>query len=237
MIDVNDLGAMQIGLSSPEQIRKWSRGEVKKPETINYRTLKPEKDGLFCEKIFGPTKDWECYCGKYKRISHKGVVCDRCGVEITRSSVRRARLGHIELAAPVSHIWYFKSIPSKMALLLGVLPKNLEKVLYFASGRKKEDCYKVIEPGSTDLEPGTIIRDTEYRIHQKYDSNFKAETAHRITEVHSLSFSVGDELSAKELTRFRTKFKESFTVEEIENNRYEVIDVRVFPYQRDEEIS
>jgi DNA-directed RNA polymerase subunit beta' len=184
LIDVNDLGAMQIGLSSPEQIRKWSRGEVKKPETINYRTLKPEKDGLFCEKIFGPTKDWECYCGKYKRIRHKGVVCDRCGVEITRSSVRRARLGHIELAAPVSHIWYFKSIPSKMALLLGVLPKNLEKVLYFASGRKKEDCYKVIEPGSTDLEPETVIRDTEYRIHQKYDPNFKAETAHRITEVH-----------------------------------------------------
>ncbi|MDI9595182.1 MAG: DNA-directed RNA polymerase subunit beta' [Atribacterota bacterium] len=237
MIDVNDLGAMQIGLSSPEQIRKWSRGEVKKPETINYRTLKPEKDGLFCEKIFGPTKDWECYCGKYKRIRHKGVVCDRCGVEITRSSVRRARLGHIELAAPVSHIWYFKSIPSKMALLLGVLPKNLEKVLYFASGRKKEDCYKVIEPGSTDLEPETVIRDTEYRIHQKYDPNFKAETAHRITEVHSLPFSVGDELSTKELTRFRTKYKESFTIEELENNRYEVIDVRVFPYQRDEEIS
>ncbi len=228
---------MQIGLSSPEQIRKWSRGEVKKPETINYRTLKPEKDGLFCEKIFGPTKDWECYCGKYKRIRHKGVVCDRCGVEITRSSVRRARLGHIELAAPVSHIWYFKSIPSKMALLLGVLPKNLEKVLYFASGRKKEDCYKVIEPGSTDLEPGTIIRDTEFRIHQKYDPSFKAETAHRITEVHGLPFSVGDELSAKELTRFRTKFKDSFMVEELENSHYEAIDVRVFPYQRDEEIS
>ena len=144
MIDVNDLGAMQIVLSSPEQIRKWSRGEVKKPETINYRTLKPEKDGLFCEKIFGPTKDWECYCGKYKRIRHKGVVCDRCGVEITRSSVRRARLGHIELAAPVSHIWYFKSIPSKMALLLGVLPKNLEKVLYFASGRKKKTAIKLL---------------------------------------------------------------------------------------------
>ncbi len=237
MIDVNDLGAIQIGLSSPEQIRKWSRGEVKKPETINYRTLKPEKDGLFCEKIFGPTKDWECYCGKYKRIRHKGVVCDRCGVEITRSSVRRARLGHIELAAPVSHIWYFKSIPSKMALLLGILPKNLEKVLYFASGRKKEDCYKVTEPGSTRLEVGAVVRDTEFHIHQKYDPVFKAETAHRITEVHSLPFSVGDELTSKELTRFRTKFKESFTVEELEGNRFEVVDVRVFPYQRDEEIS
>lgn len=125
--------AIQIGLASPEKIREWSHGEVKKPETINYRTLKPEKDGLFCEKIFGPTKDWECHCGKYKKIRYKGVVCDRCGVEITKSSVRRERMGHIELAAPVSHIWYFKGIPSRMGLILDLSPRVLERVLYFAS--------------------------------------------------------------------------------------------------------
>ena len=125
--------AIKIGLASPEKIREWSRGEVKKPETINYRTLKPEKDGLFCEKIFGPSKDWECHCGKYKKIRYKGVVCDRCGVEVTKASVRRERMGHIELAAPVSHIWYFKGIPSRMGLILDVSPRNLEKVLYFAS--------------------------------------------------------------------------------------------------------
>ena len=125
--------AIQIGLASPEKIREWSHGEVKKPETINYRTLKPEKDGLFCEKIFGPQKDWECHCGKYKKIRYKGVVCDRCGVEITKSSVRRERMGHIELAAPVSHIWYFKGIPSRMGLILDLSPRVLERVLYFAS--------------------------------------------------------------------------------------------------------
>ncbi len=237
MIDVNDLGAIKIGLSAPEQIRKWSRGEVKKPETINYRTLKPEKDGLFCEKIFGPTKDWECYCGKYKRIRHKGVVCDRCGVEITRSAVRRERLGHIELAAPVSHIWYFKSIPSKMALLLGIMPKNLEKVLYFASGRKREDCYKVVEPGSTDFEPGTTIRETEFKIYSKYDSNFRAEPAYIISEIHQLPFGVGDTLSKKEYARYRTKYKDSFMVEEADNDKFEVMDVRAFPYQRDDELA
>ena len=125
--------AIKIGLASPEKIREWSRGEVKKPETINYRTLKPEKDGLFCEKIFGPSKDWECHCGKYKKIRYKGVVCDRCGVEVTKASVRRERMGHIELAAPVSHIWYFKGIPSRMGLILDISPRNLERVLYFAS--------------------------------------------------------------------------------------------------------
>ena len=125
--------AIKIGLASPEKIREWSRGEVKKPETINYRTLKPEKDGLFCEKIFGPSKDWECHCGKYKKIRHKGVVCDRCGVEVTKSSVRRERMGHIELAAPVSHIWYFKGIPSRMGMILDISPKTLEKILYFGS--------------------------------------------------------------------------------------------------------
>ena len=132
-VDVNSFDRLRIGLASPEQIRQWSRGEVKKPETINYRTLKAEKDGLFCEKIFGPTKDWECYCGKYKRVRFKGIVCERCGVEVTRAKVRRDRMGHIDLAAPVSHIWYFKGVPSRMGYLLDIAPKDLEKVLYFAS--------------------------------------------------------------------------------------------------------
>ena len=132
-IDVNNFDALRIGLASPEKIRSWSNGEVKKPETINYRTLKPEKDGLFCERIFGPTKDWECYCGKYKRVRFKGIICERCGVEVTRSSVRRERMGHIELASPVSHIWFFKGVPSRLGYILGLTPKELEKVLYFDS--------------------------------------------------------------------------------------------------------
>ena len=148
--------AIQIGLASPEKIREWSHGEVKKPETINYRTLKPEKDGLFCEKIFGPTKDWECHCGKYKKIRYKGVVCDRCGVEITKSSVRRERMGHIELAAPVSHIWYFKGIPSRMGLTLDLSPRVLERVLYFAS-------YIVLDPGETKLAYKQILNESEYQ--------------------------------------------------------------------------
>ena len=148
--------AIQIGLASPEKIREWSHGEVKKPETINYRTLKPEKDGLFCEKIFGPTKDWECHCGKYKKIRYKGVVCDRCGVEITKSSVRRERMGHIELAAPVSHIWYFKGIPSRMGLILDLSPRVLERVLYFAS-------YIVLDPGKTKLAYKQILNESEYQ--------------------------------------------------------------------------
>ena len=132
MLEVNDFNAIRIGLASPEQIRGWSYGEVTKPETINYRTLKPEKDGLFCERIFGPTKDWECYCGKYKRVRFKGIVCDKCGVEVARSKVRRERMGHIELASPVSHIWYFKGTPSRIGLLLDLSPRNLERILYFA---------------------------------------------------------------------------------------------------------
>ena len=147
--------SIKIGLASPEKIRSWSRGEVKKPETINYRTLKPERDGLFCERIFGPNKDWECHCGKYKKIRFKGVVCDRCGVEVTRAAVRRERMGHIELAAPVSHIWYFKGIPSRMSLILGITPKNLEKVLYFAS-------YVVLDPKETKLEKKQILSQKEY---------------------------------------------------------------------------
>lgn len=141
---------MKIGLASPDKIRSWSYGEVKKPETINYRTLKPEKDGLFCERIFGPTKDWECHCGKYKRVRYKGVVCDRCGVEVTRAKVRRERMGHIELAAPVSHIWYFKGIPSRMGLILDMSPRALEEVIYFAS-------YVVVEPGDTALEKKQLL--------------------------------------------------------------------------------
>ena len=148
--------SIKIGLASPEKIREWSRGEVKKPETINYRTLKPERDGLFCERIFGPTKDWECHCGKYKRIRYKGIVCDRCGVEVTKSKVRRERMGHIELACPVSHIWYFKGIPSRMGLILSMSPRALEKVLYFAS-------YIVIDPKETSLQYKQLLTEKEYR--------------------------------------------------------------------------
>jgi DNA-directed RNA polymerase subunit beta' len=159
--------AIKIGLASPEKIREWSRGEVKKPETINYRTLKPEKDGLFCEKIFGPSKDWECHCGKYKKIRYKGVVCDRCGVEVTKASVRRERMGHIELAAPVSHIWYFKGIPSRMGLILDLSPRTLEKVLYFAS-------YIVLDKGNTDLQYKQVLNEKEYReAYEKYGNKFR----------------------------------------------------------------
>src|SRR6266568_1255472 len=132
MLEINDFNAIRISLASPEDILSWSHGEVTKPETINYRTLKPERDGLFCERIFGPQKDWECYCGKYKRVRYKGTICDKCGVEVTRSRVRRERMGHIELASPVSHIWYFKGTPSRLSLLLDISPRNLEKILYFA---------------------------------------------------------------------------------------------------------
>ncbi len=168
MLDVNNFDALKIGLASPEQIRAWSRGEVKKPETINYRTLKPEREGLFCEKIFGPQKDWECHCGKYKRVRYKGTVCDRCGVEVTRAKVRRERMGHIELAAPVSHIWYFKGIPSRMGLLMDMSPRALEKVLYFAA-------YVVIDPGDTGLVKKQLLTEMEYREHrEKYDHLFRS---------------------------------------------------------------
>lgn len=168
MIDVNNFVSMRIGLASPEQIREWSYGEVKKPETINYRTLKPERDGLFCERIFGPTKDWECHCGKYKRIRYKGIICDKCGVEVTRSKVRRDRMGHIELAAPVSHIWYFKGIPSRMGLILDITPRNLEKVLYFAS-------YIVLDPGETGLAKKQILTEKEYtdKLDEYHDKPFR----------------------------------------------------------------
>ena len=165
MLDVNEFDSMRIGLASPEQILAWSHGEVKKPETINYRTLKPERDGLFCERIFGPTKDWECHCGKYKRIRHKGVVCDKCGVEVTRAKVRRERMGHIQLATPVSHIWYFKGIPSRMGLILDVSPRSLERVLYFAS-------YIVVDPAGTPLTKRQLLSEQEYR---EYEAQFNED--------------------------------------------------------------
>ncbi|WP_339230656.1 DNA-directed RNA polymerase subunit beta' [Oceanobacillus sp. FSL K6-2867] len=169
MLDVNNFEYMKIGLASPEKIRSWSYGEVKKPETINYRTLKPEKDGLFCERIFGPQKDWECHCGKYKRVRYKGVVCDRCGVEVTKAKVRRERMGHIELAAPVSHIWYFKGIPSRMGLVLDMSPRALEEVIYFAA-------YIVTDPGGTPLEKKQLLSEKEYRAYyDKYGNTFKAQ--------------------------------------------------------------
>ena len=167
MADVT-FDAIKIGIASPEMIRSWSFGEVKKPETINYRTLKPERDGLYCEKIFGPTKDWECHCGKYKKIKYKGKICDRCGVEVTRAKVRRERMGHIELAAPCSHIWYFKGIPSRIGLILDISPKILEKVLYFAA-------YIVTDPGDAPLSRNQVLTEKEYRdLREKYEDDFRA---------------------------------------------------------------
>jgi len=168
-MEFNVFESIKIGLASPEKIREWSHGEVKKPETINYRTLKPERDGLFCERIFGPQKDWECHCGKYKKIRYKGVICDRCGVEVTKSSVRRERMGHIELAAPVSHIWYFKGIPSRMGLILDISPRMLEKVLYFA-------LYIVTDPGNVrELQKKQLLNEKEYRdMREKYEDDFEA---------------------------------------------------------------
>ena len=145
MFELNNFDSMQIAIAGPDKIREWSHGEVTKPETINYRTQKPERDGLFCERIFGPTKDWECHCGKYKRIRYKGVICDKCGVEVTRAKVRRERMGHIELAAPVTHIWYFRGVPSRIGLMLDMSPKALEQVVYFVN-------FIVLDKGETDLE-------------------------------------------------------------------------------------
>jgi DNA-directed RNA polymerase subunit beta' len=191
LFELNTFDSIKIGLASPEKIRQWSKGEVKKPETINYRTLKPEKEGLFCEKIFGPTKDWECHCGKYKRVRYKGVVCDRCGVEVTKAKVRRERLGHIELAAPVSHIWYFKGIPSRMGLILDMSPRALEKILYFAS-------YVVIEPGDTPMYEKQLLTETEYRdAVDKYHNSFRAMMG--AEAVRSLLEKIDLEAESKEL--------------------------------------
>ena len=167
MLEANNFKALKIGIASPDDIRTWSYGEVLKPETINYRTLKPERDGLFCEKIFGPTKDFECSCGKYKRLRYRNIVCDKCGVEVTRSKVRRERMGHIELATPVSHIWFFKGIPSRMGLVLDMSPRDVEEVLYFVS-------YVVLDPGPTGLIKKQTISDRDYReYYQKYGDSFR----------------------------------------------------------------
>ncbi|MEG6617511.1 DNA-directed RNA polymerase subunit beta' [Peptococcaceae bacterium 1198_IL3148] len=191
MVDLNNFDRIRIGLASPDQIRSWSSGEVKKPETINYRTLKPERDGLFCERIFGPTRDWECHCGKYKRVRYKGVVCDRCGVEVTRSKVRRERMGRIELAAPVSHIWYFKGIPSRMGLILDMSPRALEKVLYFVS-------YIVIDPGDTNLIKKQLLTEAEYREYRdKHGNAFRAGMG--AEAVKELLAEIDLEAQAKEL--------------------------------------
>ncbi len=196
MQDVNNFDAVKIGLASPEQIRGWSHGEVRKPETINYRTLKPERDGLFCERIFGPTKDWECHCGKYKRIRFKGIVCDRCGVEVTRAKVRRERMGHIELAAPVCHIWYLKGVPSRIGLLLDMSPRALERVVYFAA-------YVVVDPGTTPLQKRQLLSENEYReMREKYGTGFRAGMgAEAINELL-------DEIDIEKLSRqLRTELK------------------------------
>ena len=169
MASTNNFSAIQIGLASPEKIREWSYGEVKKPETINYRSQKPEKDGLFCERIFGPSKDWECSCGKYKKVRYKGVVCDRCGVEVTKSAVRRERMGHIELATPIAHIWYLKGIPSRMGLILDMSPKQLEEIIYFVS-------YVVIDKGSTPLEYKQVLSERDYRkCYEQFGNTFEAQ--------------------------------------------------------------
>ncbi len=235
------INAIAIGLASPEDIRRWSFGEVKKPETINYRTLKPEKDGLFCERIFGPVKDWECSCGKYKRIRYKGVICDRCGVEVTKSITRRERMGHIELACPVSHVWYFKGIPSPLSLLLNISPRNLEKILYFAPDRKREQLYEIKEmDGSAENHPADdyfesrIITETEYRIHKTYNSDFDAELLYRVNQIKVFPHKVGDIITAERLEELQSQFgKLFFTVEQ--NLPYEAFTPSDGEYGSDEE--
>ena len=190
MADVNNFSAIQIGLASPEKIREWSYGEVKKPETINYRSQKPEKDGLFCEKIFGPSKDWECSCGKYKKVRYKGVVCDRCGVEVTKSSVRRERMGHIELATPVAHIWYLKGIPSRMGLILDMTPKQLEEIIYFVS-------YVVTDKGSTPLEYKQVLSERDYRnCYEKFGHQFEAKTGAEAIKILLQKVDLDDEFES-----------------------------------------
>ena len=209
MFELNNFESIKIGLASPEKIRQWSRGEVKKPETINYRTLKPEKDGLFCERIFGPQKDWECHCGKYRRVRYKGVVCDRCGVEVTKSKVRRERMGHIELAAPMSHIWYFKGIPSRMGLLLDMSPRALEKVLYFAS-------YVVTDPKETGLTAKQLLTEKEYRDAVDNYGYGSFEVGMGAEAVKKLLQDIDLEQQSKEL---RADLKDSTGQKRIRNNR------------------
>lgn len=216
-----EIRGIRIKLASPDQIRKWSRGEVKKPETINYRTLRPERDGLFCERIFGPTKDYECYCGKYKHIKYKGIVCERCGVEVTESRVRRERMGHIELAVPVVHIWYLKGIPSKLSLLLGIPSKDLEKVVYFASLRRREQLYKVMNESRGICKRGDIITGSQYRIHSHFDKQFKAEEAYKVIELTEIPLEKGEVVTAKQLERLKAEFKDMVDGEPC----YEIVDI------------
>jgi len=216
-----EIRGIRIKLASPDQIRKWSRGEVKKPETINYRTLKPERDGLFCERIFGPTRDYECYCGKYKHIKYKGIVCEKCGVEVTESRVRRERMGHIELAVPVVHIWYLKGIPSKLSLLLGIPSKDLEKVVYFASLRRKEQLYKVMNESRGVCKRGDIITGSQYRIHSHFDKQFKAEEAYKVTDLTEIPLDKGEVVTAKQLERLKAEFGDMIDGEPC----YEIVDI------------
>ncbi|GHV39479.1 hypothetical protein FACS1894187_19500 [Synergistales bacterium] len=213
-----EIVGVRIKLATPERIREISSGEVKKPETINYRTLRPEKDGLFCERIFGPTRSFECACGKYKRSGPKfrGIRCDRCGVEVTDNRVRRERMGHIELAAPVVHIWYLRGIPSRLSLLLGTSAKDLEKVVYFAPTRKKETAYKVVFDGRRiDLvRKGAVIAESEMKVHAHYDTKFKAEEAFVLESVDNLPVDENDLLTIQQVNRYRTDYgDEIFKVE------------------------
>ena len=233
MDELDIFNKLKIGIASDEQVREWSKGEVKKPETINYRTLKPEKDGLFCERIFGPTKDWECHCGKYKRVRYKGIVCDRCGVEVTKAKVRRERMGHIELAAPVAHIWYFKGIPSRIALMLDVSPRNLEKVIYFAS-------YIVVDKGTSGLEKCQVLNEKEYHeAEEKYGrGSFKAQmgaeairTLLQEIDVEKLSDSIKKEIEKASEQKKSKLIKRLDTVESfrISGNRPEWMVMGVVP--------
>ncbi|MDO5562450.1 MAG: DNA-directed RNA polymerase subunit beta', partial [Synergistaceae bacterium] len=209
-VENHEISGVRMRLSSPERVRELSSGEVKKPETINYRTLRPEKDGLFCERIFGPTRSYECACGKYKRSGPKfrGVVCDRCGVEVTDNRVRRERMGHIELAAPVVHIWYLRGIPSRLSLLLGTSTKDLEKVVYFAPTRRREKVYKIVTEGRRiDLtRRGKLLSASEERIHRFYDPKFKAEEAFRITKVEDVTVDEGDVIGANQVNRLKSEY-------------------------------
>ncbi|MBQ1475296.1 MAG: DNA-directed RNA polymerase subunit beta', partial [Ruminococcus sp.] len=233
-MDNNVFDSIKIGLASPDQIREWSYGEVKKPETINYRTLKPERDGLFCERIFGPTKDWECHCGKYKRIRFKGKICDRCGVEVTRAKVRRERMGHIELAAPVSHIWYFKGIPSRISLMLDISPRTLEKVLYFSS-------YIVTDPGDArELTKLQLLSEQEYRdMVEKYEDDFKAGMGAEAIrdllaeiDLEALSAEIKEELDVCTTTQKRARLSKRLEVVEafrLSGNRPEWMILEALP--------
>ncbi|NCU90066.1 MAG: DNA-directed RNA polymerase subunit beta', partial [Actinobacteria bacterium] len=237
MLDVNFFDELRIGLASAGNIREWSFGEVKKPETINYRTLKPEKDGLFDEKIFGPTRDWECYCGKYKRVRFKGIICERCGVEVTRAKVRRERMGHIELAAPVTHIWYFKGVPSRLGYLLDLAPKDLEKVIYFAAymitevdtEAREEDLPKLEKKLNSDRKKIETKRDTDLATRQEKmendlaeleDEGAKADQRRKVREAGERELKNIRERSQKELDRLEevwTRFK-NLKVQDLEGD-------------------